>query len=283
MNPTRKLQVEQLEQWLTDTSKSAATSGHLKSGLTTLEHCDDDFRYEVRVLKHFRNKPSGIVNNNQPGNSNIQVPNPFLPYEPEMYVTTLESGHIILLNKYNITDNHYLIVTPEFEDQESLLTEKEFRAAADVLPAFPQLIFYNSGRGAGASQPHRHLQAMPATELPISPAIRALPDSPERLKALPFRHLISKINNEHRIDSSYALYLEMLNQLDIIDAEGVPGPYNLLMTREWLMVIPRSQGRYEGLSVNALGFAGMLLVKDKDTCLKLRTATPSAVLKAVTE
>ncbi len=276
MNPTRNLQVEQLQQWLTETSDSASASGHLKTGLTTLEHCDDGFRYELRVLKTFRNKPSGNVERGA-------VQNPFLPYEPEMYVASLESSHILLLNKFCIVDNHYLIVTPEYEEQEALLAEKEFQAVAEVMPAFPQLIFYNSGRDAGASQPHRHLQAMPVTDLPIAKALRALPNSPEQLKALPFRHLISRIDHKNLVSSAYALYLEMLNQLDILNSDGHPGPYNLLMTAEWLMVIPRTHGRFEGVSINSLGFAGLLLAKNQQACQALRNATPSQVLKTVTE
>ncbi|MRI34060.1 phosphorylase [Endozoicomonas sp. OPT23] len=276
MNPTRSLQVEQLQQWLTEASNAAATSGHLKTGLTTLEYCDDGYRYEVRILKAFRNKPSG---NAKKGASQ----NPFLPFEPEMYVASLESGHVLLLNKFCIVDNHYLIVTPEYEEQETLLAEKEFQAAAEVISAFPQLIFYNSGREAGASQPHRHLQAMPVCDLPISQALRALPDSPEQLKALPFRHLISKIDQRNPEHSAYALYLEMLNQLDLLDFDGQPGPYNLLMTEEWLMIVPRTKGRFEGISVNSLGFVGLLLVKDQEACQKLRDASPSRVLKTVTE
>ena len=277
MNSIRNLQVEQLHQWLAETSVTASASGHLKSGLTTLEHLDDNYRYQVRILKAFRNKPSGHT-------SQEKIPNPFLPYEPEMYVASLESGHHLLLNKFCIVDNHYLIVTPEFEEQETLLAEKEFQAIAEVLPAFPQLIFYNSGRDAGASQPHRHLQAMPLTDsLPIAPALRALPDSPEQLKALPFRHLISKFDHQSPASSAYALYLEMLNLLDILDSEGKPGPYNLLMTSEWLMVIPRTCGRFQSISVNSLGFAGLLLVKNREDYQKLQAATPSQVLKAVTE
>jgi ATP adenylyltransferase len=40
------------------------------------------------------------------------------------------------------------------------------------------------------------------------------------------------------------------------------GPYNLLVTRGWMMLIPRMQERYEGISINSLGFAGSILVKD---------------------
>jgi ATP adenylyltransferase len=38
--------------------------------------------------------------------------------------------------------------------------------------------------------------------------------------------------------------------------------YNLLVTRQWLLWVPRSQEFFEGISINALGFAGALLAKD---------------------
>jgi ATP adenylyltransferase len=59
-------------------------------------------------------------------------------------------------------------------------------------------------------------------------------------------------------------------------------PYNLLATRRWMLVVPRRQERYESISVNALGFAGSLYVRNSAELALVRRAGPLNVLRAVT-
>jgi sulfate adenylyltransferase (ADP) / ATP adenylyltransferase len=94
-----------------------------------------------------------------------QAVNPFLPYDPDLFVADLSETHVCLLNKYNVTDYHLLIITRAFEPQESLLTLADFEALWHCLREIDGLGFYNSGKLAGASQPHKHLQLVP---LPLS-------------------------------------------------------------------------------------------------------------------
>ena len=60
-----------------------------------------------------------------------------------------------------------------------------------------------------------------------------------------------------------------------------PAPYNLLVTSRWLMAVPRRAERWEGVSVNALGFAGALLARDAAEADRIAAAPPSRVLAAV--
>jgi len=59
-------------------------------------------------------------------------------------------------------------------------------------------------------------------------------------------------------------------------------PYNLLATRRWLWLVPRGRPEWRGIAVNALGFAGALLVPDEDALARLREVGPLAWLRAVT-
>ena len=43
--------------------------------------------------------------------------NPFLPYEKDMYVCDVGPHHVCLLNKFNVMDNHALLVTKKYEEQ----------------------------------------------------------------------------------------------------------------------------------------------------------------------
>jgi len=59
-------------------------------------------------------------------------------------------------------------------------------------------------------------------------------------------------------------------------------PYNLLFTRRWMMLVPRSLETVEGVSVNALGFVGSLFVRSQAEMETLRRLGPMELLKSVT-
>ena len=175
----RQLQKTRLHHWLQEASDWGLSTGALQPGETEVSIIEEGLPFEVRVLTNLRKKPRST-------SSSTETKNPFLPYERDLYVTHLGSGHAVLLNKYNVVDNHMLIVTPEFEEQQSLLQRKEFAALAEVIDEFPMLVFYNSGEVAGASQAHKHLQAMPGDSPPVSLALKNLDDKPRTLDTLPF-------------------------------------------------------------------------------------------------
>jgi len=79
---------------------------------------------------------------------------PFLPYDPDLFVTEVSKTHVALLNKFNVVEPHLLIVTRAFESQETLLTQEDCEALRYGLSEIDGLGFYNAGKAAGASQRH---------------------------------------------------------------------------------------------------------------------------------
>jgi len=74
----------------------------------------------------------------------------------------LLNGFGVVLNKFPTLPGHLLVVTDTFEEQgETSLTAKHLNALFVVVDQLPGVGFFNSGSEAGASQPHRHLQALP--------------------------------------------------------------------------------------------------------------------------
>lgn len=69
--------------------------------------------------------------------------------------------------------------------------------------------------------------------------------------------------------------------LSVRDNPFQSGAYNLLATRNWMMIVPRSQEKFEGISINSLGFAGGLLVKNSEQLHALKSYNPLTVLKQV--
>jgi len=61
-------------------------------------------------------------------------------------------------------------------------------------------------------------------------------------------------------------------------------PYNLLLTRRWMLLVPRATEFYQSISVNALGFAGSLFVRNEKEMETIRRQGPMNILtKVVTE
>ena len=56
-------------------------------------------------------------------------------------------------------------------------------------------------------------------------------------------------------------------------------PYNLLMTRSWMLLVPRSRESCNGVFVNALGFAGSLFVRDEVQLAAIYDTGPMTVLE----
>ena len=143
--------------------------------------------------------------------------------------------------------------------------------------------FYNGGEVAGASQPHKHLQWIP--EAP--PIARALPTLLARSDVdFGFRHAFMPLDTrdwsaEDDGEALAAHYRRALAQLRIDPAQAPLAPYNLLLSREWMWLIPRRAERWSGMSINALGFAGSLFIRARDDLPALQTAGPLNALRAV--
>jgi ATP adenylyltransferase len=192
-----------------------------------------------------------------------QRADPLGDYDPELFVGDVGSEHYVLLNKYPVVPNHLLIVTRRFASQEELLDARDFAALGALMAELDWLAFYNAGRAAGASQARKHLQLAPAA-VPLEPLITR--------GALPFRHAFALLPG---LDAMHDIYRELV-------AQWPAAPYNLLVTRGWMLVVPRRQERYETISVNALGFAGSLFVRNSAELELVRRAGPMNVLRAVT-
>jgi len=225
--------------------------------------------------------------------------NPFLPPEAALTVGAIGANHLAVLNKFNVVEHHLLILTRRFEPQEALLTPADFAALCRALREVDGLGFYNGGTVAGASQRHKHLQLIPLplsegqSGLPIEQVFpESLPEQPTRLDTLPFPHRIAALppglfdTPARAAGHCHPLYLQMLKSLQIPpeEREGMlyqSAPYNLLLTRRWLMLVPRTREHFERISINAMGFAGSLFVRDREELQRLEAAGPLAILQAV--
>jgi ATP adenylyltransferase len=239
---------------------------------------DGGIRFAVRVLEAPRNKPKRSA----PGN-------PFLPYEEALHVADVSETHVCLLNKYPVLPHHALLVTREFEDQEQPLSRNDFEAAWLTLAEIDGLVFYNAGELAGASQRHRHLQWVPTplgdgeARTPIDTALAKarFTENVGRTDALPFLHGIARLRNDRASTGEIATILHGLykKMAGAFACDRAGRPYNLLLTRDWMLLVPRRAAKWGGVSINALGFAGALLAKSEKQLRRLREAGPLTALR----
>jgi ATP adenylyltransferase len=277
-------------------ARSALASGVLQPIHTVEEIVDDGgVRFLVRVVSTLRSKEAERHRRASTQAHARNPANPFLPPEGALTVADISRTHLAILNKFHVLEGHLLIVTRVFEHQETFLTLADFRALFVCMAEYPGLGFYNGGATAGASQPHKHLQLVPlfpsAGRLGVPMEARLSRAGP-RCPDLPFVHAFGRLGVSPAEDPLRAasqgldLYRSLLSLLGIsaVQREGEPrqsAPYNLLVARDWMLAVPRVRECYGTVSVNALGFAGSLFVKDTEQLETIRAAGPMNVLKRV--
>ena len=227
----------------------ASAQGVLHPLSTRVEHNREQiYDFTLRIAINLRKKQHAAT-------GALKI-NPFLPYEEALYVTALGPEHVCILNKYNVLPEHLLIITRQFESQESALTEQDFAALMMIMGQSGGLGFFNGGKIAGASQAHKHLQWVPADEEQF-PLLS--------VECPPFLHQDQPLN---RLDGKtcYEAYTALARE-----QQWQPGKaFNLLITRERMRWIPRQQAEIAGTSINSLGFAGSFFVPDDGSAEKLR-------------
>ncbi|GAA5923118.1 uncharacterized protein JCM15063_003539 [Sporobolomyces koalae] len=219
----------------------------------------------------------------------------------------------VLLNKFCVTPRHFLLVTKDFVKQTTPLSPLEVFAAHSILKQLgtreKHLAFFNCGPESGASQPHKHLQFIPLSNgvAPFDAFIDSnRPQDPRACFQLPLPYAnFTALLDPPSATSEVAAYLgnRFLQLLDLmIDhlrrlAENSPdlfsGPirlsnlsYNVIITTSYLHLVPRLHEKYttpqgRHISINSLGFAGMILVKEQEALEDVQKVGVLAVLKQV--
>jgi ATP adenylyltransferase len=214
--------------------------------------------------------------------------NPFLPFEQDLFVADLSDSHVAILNKFQSFAGHLVMITRTFVEQGAPLTRADLEACALMLAQSPGLIFFNSSGAAGASQRHRHLQFIPDYRPPLAAAIQ-IPTAPwtaGRSSALPFAHRLYGIAAGTFDDPATAaerLLAAVEDAYAMLEPQDGPelAAYNLLITRDWLMVVPRRAETAAGVSLSALGFAGLIGLRSPDQFEDVQRFGPMAMLVEV--
>lgn len=213
-----------------------------------------------------------------------------------MTVTPIGPDHVLLLNKFAVVPEHTILATATFKPQTHLLDAADLAAAHACIRAYHDdddqlFVFFNCGRHSGASQPHRHLQMLPASRmrdgLPDENGWGVLADGLLLRDGaeLPFVTFAERTRGDMDGDELRGVYLRLYARACAAagvraegQEEGEAGiSYNLAMTGEAMVVCPRTAegaavfaadgvgGRKEVgfLGVNGTVLAGTALVKSQ--------------------
>lgn len=226
-------------------------------------------------------------------NSGTGHSNPFLPYEPDLFVAEISATHIALLNKFPIADQQVMAVTREYVEQTAPLTKEDFHAIAFLLRGTENgYAIFNCGKIAGASQSHRHIHVVPGQQPKLADFLVSRGNEMQVTTSavLQFRHALVRWHdchsNEELAYQMQAAFTAAFTSCGLKVQENVTPAFNLIATRTWMAFIPRTQETWsnEGVSVpvNALHFCGQFIVRSVADIDKVARTGIDEILKFVT-
>lgn len=235
------------------------------------------YKFHVTELQSLQHRPElGSV-----------LSNPFSKPEPELTILSTfgdKDEFRIVLNKFPVVPYHFMLVTKEFKSQNTPLSPNELMATFTILKKLASddknrkwFSFYNCGPQSGASQPHKHVQFMsfpPGFLTLVDKLVQSseyfVPDldhEPLQDKNLPFAHFVAKLPtniNDISEEGLAMIFVSLLQRtLTVLrdnDCDHIS--YNFCATTEFMMLIPRSGGKYKELGVNSCGYLGLVLCKN---------------------
>ncbi|RLV89078.1 Protein APA1 [Spathaspora sp. JA1] len=263
---------------------------HIKIGNSTID-------IQTTLLKSLMHRP-------EQGSENA---NPFAKPEPELTILE-EFGEKdefrLVFNKFPVVPKHFMLITREFKSQNSPLTGAELLSTFKILVQLKKLkqdeswfAFYNCGPESGASQPHKHIQFMTlpsqfktlgdrlsSTSHAFIPNVR---EEPLQNSDLPFAHFVARLpdQSEDVTEDDLSLYFVSLLQraLTVLRAnEQGHISYNFIFTPQYMLMVPRSSGKYKGkLGINSCGVQGLLLCKNEELLELVKTDGALTILEKV--
>ncbi|KAI9836511.1 MAG: bifunctional AP-4-A phosphorylase/ADP sulfurylase [Sclerophora amabilis] len=134
--------------------------------------------YQLRYCPALSKKPEPQKKTRPSSSPTKEKFNPFEDPTADLLVAELprdKPRHRLVLNKYPVIPQHFILATKVFKRQTDLLEEDDLATAYACLSAWESgqetgnsgklFAFFNSGEHSGASQPHRHLQFLPVDEV----------------------------------------------------------------------------------------------------------------------
>ncbi|KAJ3339641.1 MAP/microtubule affinity-regulating kinase 3 [Gonapodya sp. JEL0774] len=254
----------------------ALTGGDLVFTESTIRYFDDSgLKFQIRFAPALAKKPT-LPSIDRSEDKRSRVANPFFPPDPNL----LSEDLIVLWECLDALDDN---------------GKNKFMA------------FYNEGVNSGARYSVHQMIPVDKNDpssLPIEELIQhhvqtsgGDPNTPFNIPNLPFHHaavLLPEVESKSRAKALERTYENLVDAAFLplgvsrtVWARADPTASsmspdipssNFIMTRQWMLLIPRRMESVEGISINSVGYAGMLLTKTEADIEKLVKLGPMKVL-----
>lgn len=198
------------------------------------------------------------------------------------HIAHVNRTHRLIFNKYCIYRPQYILLTASPAHlQTTPLDLTDFKAAWTALNALerlgPHYLIFNCARQAGGSRMHKHMQLFEQEGEAMLPDRILLDPTGEVAKNIPYRYSLHALpkhlrdgNTDEVADTllrAYTSHVEDCTKaLDgagfVNEDEGVI-PHNIVLTKRWLITIPRRAAGNGSATANAAGFMGLVWVPDE--------------------
>ncbi|KAI9667759.1 MAG: hypothetical protein M1821_000576 [Bathelium mastoideum] len=237
------------------------------------QYIDSNFAFEFTVSSSQKHKDdldsSGRLPEFAAANPSSKAlwfgPGSDIKYDERLVIVTFRETHILVFNLIPVIRPQLLLLTlNSYHRQHEKLYVDDIAATYQVLHQLQQpgnlyYAFFNCGRDSGASRDHKHIQILPQTR-------KFFPeDRNYDQEDVPYRHFLQYLTPEATQGADvalYAIYDTLLAQASLslgleLASETPSIPHNVVMTMDWIVVIPRRKGNLEGISTpNAPGMMG---------------------------
>ena len=216
----------------------------------------------------------------------------------EFLITHVNSTHNLVFNKFCLYRAQYMLLTADsHQRQDASLTIEDLAAAWKVMNGFEtdHYSFYNCTSDSGNSREHKHMQLF---EKPLNGedehGFVLFPDS-EDTPRVPFKHFVEYFENSTHSSPSQERKEPSTEELLVTyerllaktrDALGLPEttervPHNMVLVKEWMMLIPRRKALVGDTTVNAAGMMGLVWATSDEAVEEWKTLGPAKVLAEV--
>ena len=125
--------------------------------------------------------------------------------------------------------------------------------------------------------------------MPLEPLLQVeqfTGDSPDQFPVLGFEHRLFHLAATDKVEALESQLIQAYeSSLASLDWKQIDGtvPYNLLVTREWMLMVPRRSESFHAISLNAMAFAGSFFVKNQADRELLIAEGPLNALRSVSQ
>lgn len=186
--------------------------------------------------------------------------------DERLIIGQLNGTHDLALNLFCVDKPQLLMLTLDsYKRQHQPLDRDDFEAALEVLRRFPSMyVIYNCSAAGGCSRTHKHLQGLRGPPFAFEHMIRAS----EGKAKVPFRFFAHHFSDGYAAATAknvFDVYSKLISQTrELLGVSGVDVcPHNIVMWKNWLIVIPRRAGFTGGASANAGGMMGSVWIPDE--------------------